>query len=631
LHPPVSLAKQELAHRGATPNDRHQQRCLAAAARPVSVQERWVGGAGARVVTLRSDTAQSKNLEGNVTFQNSCVRPYRFELYRKTRRPAEAARLGVLSFILLAAVVPLHAQQGLPIVQQPGGGTGPSPIVVDASQYWTAGGDACKAIQNAIGQMQTVKNGVVDARAITGDVPCAVNMFGTSNPTGKLLLGNVTIHAQVPQVQPSKFQVEGVGWSPDVSANTRIVACVMGDSNCNNQVLSPKILWCWGAGGACSSSTNNGISFGALTQHITFDCAGLSGCTDMQAYWVQEGTGCWHCQFWGWYNAGIGLDVCDGVNSPGKGSCQNSSFLDIFASLSATVTCTTTAIPIRVNSGGSIGPKFIKQVTVDASKCSVNLPNQTPYDSFRFSSQDTTLEQVLVGQGTVVGLRVGGDSAVTNVTINNVQAGSVSTDSTGTQCLSQTGATTVLLDSANAISNATLLSIGALGPGNPPGNPSSTPPTNIIVDCANSNVIPRTLPDLSVAQYTLGPVGKFTFGTSSSERAQVSLLNQNSSISSTTLFTPTSAAGTYVLALCLWIQTTAHLPAASVTASVSSSNGTVTISDSTAAVSFASPPLHSCVVTSEHIVSGTPVTYSTAIGSGAVGTYGLDIVETQVQ
>jgi hypothetical protein len=153
-------------------------------------------------------------LEGNVTFQNSCVRPYRFELYRKTRRPAEAARLGVLSFILLAAVVPLHAQQGLPIVQQPGGGTGPSPIVVDASQYWTAGGDACKAIQNAIGQMQTVKNGVVDARAITGDVPCAVNMFGTSNPTGKLLLGNVTIHAQVPQVQPSKFQVEGVGWSP---------------------------------------------------------------------------------------------------------------------------------------------------------------------------------------------------------------------------------------------------------------------------------------------------------------------------------------------------------------------------------------------------------------------------------
>jgi hypothetical protein len=384
-----------------------------------------------------------------------------------------------------------------------------SPIFVDATQFTSGAPDVCKQINNAIALGGN--GGVVDARGFIGDQKCASNMFPSNNPTGKLLLGNVTIHSQVSQVQPSKFQVEGVGWSPDVSANTHIVACTGTDTHCTGS-LSPAILWCWGAGGACSSSTNKGISFGALTQHITFDCAGLSGCTAMQAYWVQEGTGCWHCQFWGWYNGGIGLDVCDGFLSPGKGSCQNSSFFDLFASLPAAVVCTTTAVPIRVNSGGSIGPKFIKEVTVDASKCSPNLPNQTPYDSFRFSSQNTTLEQVLVGQGTVVGLRVGGDSAVTNVTINNVQDGTVSTDSTGTQCLSQTGATTVLLDSANTIKNTTLLSIGTLGPGNPP---TTTPPTNIIVDCTNGNVLPRN-PDVAVAQYTLGPTGLVVFTSSSS-------------------------------------------------------------------------------------------------------------------
>ena len=177
--------------------------------------------------------------------------------------------------------------------------------------------------------------------------------------------------------------------------------------------------------------------------------------------------------------------------------------------------CKTNAVPIRVNSGGSVGPKFIKQVTVDASKCSVVGGNQTPYDSFRFSSQNTTLENVLVGQGTIVGLRVGGDSAVVNVTINNIQDGTVSTNSSGSQCLSQTGATTVLLDSAHAITNATLLSIGTIGPGNPSGSPTATPPTNIIVDCNNGNVIPRSTSELAVAQYTLGPSGLVGFTSSS--------------------------------------------------------------------------------------------------------------------
>jgi hypothetical protein len=123
-------------------------------------------------------------------------------------------------FICLVALASpqLQAQQGLPIVQQTGiaGSNGPSPMLVDAKQFLGgASGDACGAINAAILQMETVKNGVVDARGITGDVPCAFNMFGTGNPTGKLLLGNVVIHARVTQVQPPLFQVEGTGWAID--------------------------------------------------------------------------------------------------------------------------------------------------------------------------------------------------------------------------------------------------------------------------------------------------------------------------------------------------------------------------------------------------------------------------------
>jgi hypothetical protein len=74
------------------------------------------------------------------------------------------------------------------------------------------------------------------------------------------------------------------------------------------------------------------------------------------------------------------------------------------------------------------------------------------------------------------------------------------------------------------------------------------------------------------------------------------------------------------------------IPIPTVTASVSYNNGTIATSDSTPAVSFGSTSNRSCTVISQHIVSGTAVTYSTSIaGTIGTGTYGLDIVETQVQ
>jgi hypothetical protein len=42
---------------------------------------------------------------------------------------------------------------------------------------------------------------------------------------------------------------------------------------------------------------------------MTFDCNGVLDCVAMQAVYVQEGSGCWHCVFHGWYNAGVSLDI----------------------------------------------------------------------------------------------------------------------------------------------------------------------------------------------------------------------------------------------------------------------------------------------------------------------------------
>lgn len=206
-----------------------------------------------------------------------------------------------------------------------------SPIFLDATQFATTS-DACAAINAAIVQMNTTtKNGVVDARGFTGPLKCASNMF-PSNATGKLLLGNVVLNVSVTQVQPSKFQVEGTGWAiSGTPSNTVIQACAAVTLLCPNVLagvgMLPPVLWCWGHGGGCSNAGNPGISFGSLTQFMSFDCSAVTNCVDMQAFYVQEGSGCWHCQFHGWYNSGVGLDICGGF----KGACQNSSFMDLFA------------------------------------------------------------------------------------------------------------------------------------------------------------------------------------------------------------------------------------------------------------------------------------------------------------
>jgi hypothetical protein len=166
-------------------------------------------------------------------------------------------------------------------------------------------------------------------------------------------------------------------------------------------------------------------------------------------------------------------------------------------------------LPIIVNSGGYPGPKFIKGVTVDTGHNCNNGSNPYPYDTFRFSSEETLLEDVLVCQKSSIGLRVGSDGPVNAVTIRGVQSG---------QCFKQQGVggslcsgdgldttATVVLDGnpSRPITNTTLISISAITTGNA---------NDIIQDCSNNITIKNGAPN-AVAQYTLGPTGKVYFNT----------------------------------------------------------------------------------------------------------------------
>jgi len=143
-----------------------------------------------------------------------------------------------------------------------------SAVILDATQFGGTGtGDACDRISQAINQLLTVANGVVDARGFTGNQYCAESMFpvqsgmGTTTiPTGKLLLGNAVFWVSSTQIQPTKFQVEGVGWTnlhngtPAVS-NTVIRACPTNHTGtpclATLTAQSPAtvpIVWCWGGG-----------------------------------------------------------------------------------------------------------------------------------------------------------------------------------------------------------------------------------------------------------------------------------------------------------------------------------------------------------------------------------------------
>jgi hypothetical protein len=424
--------------------------------------------------------------------------------------------------LFAASIPPTYAQivQGEPGVGNPGATKLiSSPIYLDATQFATTT-DVCAAIHAAIAQMNSVtNNGVVDARGFTGPQKCASNIF-PSNATGKLLLGNVVLYATVSQVQPPLFQVQGTGWAIDDNvSNTIIRACTGAGTYCSGALGSPPVLWCWGKSGSCGNGgTGDTAVFGSFTQYALFDCNGLLNCVAMQAFDTEEGSGCWHCQFHGWGNSGIGLQICTGTLS----LCQNSSFQDLYFSITPDVSgCTTSAVPIVVNTGSADngGPKFIRQVTVDAGNCT-GTGNFHPYDAIRFSALKTALEDINL-QGTTVGVRVAGDSAANSVTIDSISAGKM-VSQPGTQCGNPliTTIQAILLDSAHPVTNVSLHSIrGDLAGG------------NVIQDCSNNRTVTGTSENHSVGAYLTGPAatpasGGVAFTTSTSLGAFPSGLQQ---------------------------------------------------------------------------------------------------------
>jgi hypothetical protein len=409
-----------------------------------------------------------------------------------------------------------------------------SPVVLDATQFTgTNFNDACDKINAAITALLVApnKNGVVDARGFTGAQICQESMFPDTAagsapypqiPTGKLLLGNAVFWVTTTQVQPTKFQVEGVGWPnphaqpngtipPD--ANTIIRACpsISPPTVCQSKSLSgtPPIIWCWGAGTGYSTGGCNGggltgdIAFGSLTQYVTFDCFGLANCVDMQAYDIQEGSGCWHCAFHGWGNGGIGLQICDGT-AAGGGGCQNSSFLDLDVGIQDTTpgnTCNTTVngintVPILVNSHGNPGPRFLKGVTVSAAKCS---GTSTPTDSIRYSSEFGSLEDLLVEQGTTLGLHLGADGNVNSVAVLNVDAGPPIGNGSNPTCGAFSGTTAVWLDPLHTITNVALSAAAIVS--------NSAHAVNVLVDCKNKKHYAYDGGGHGVVQYLVNDAG----------------------------------------------------------------------------------------------------------------------------
>jgi hypothetical protein len=81
--------------------------------------------------------------------------------------------------------------------------------------------------------------------------------------------------------------------------------------------------------------------FGSFTQYLLFDCNGLPSCEAMRAFDTEEGSGCWHCQFHGWGNGGKGLHVC-----AASAMCQNSSFQDLYVSITPGVNTWRVAHPL---------------------------------------------------------------------------------------------------------------------------------------------------------------------------------------------------------------------------------------------------------------------------------------------
>lgn len=375
-------------------------------------------------------------------------------------------------------------------------------------------GDMCAQIALAFAN---APNSTIDARGFTGDQACASNMFGSSDPSGLLLLGSVIIHAQVPQVRPSRMIGRGIGWKVSTTdANTVIRACSGGstgvDATCGGVTLAnatnvarPTIV-CSGKGGVCGANT----TFGNRWEYVTFDGNGLANVTLNQDYISQESSGCQYCNFLNYGNSGIGLDV--GGGGP---KSQNASFDHLYFAIpnvgSAIATCTNAAVPIVINTGGAgnPGPRRVSDVTIDNHGCNYagGAAGVAPFpiDDIQLSGTSIHLEDIH-GEYAAVLLRVAGSATSNTLVINDISSANMQTTS-GSHAVcngldTQTSTFTVILDSANTYQNINAFGMKANSPGTA---------TYVMNDCtggANGLITSGAGESNGLALYTIGPVGK---------------------------------------------------------------------------------------------------------------------------
>jgi hypothetical protein len=178
------------------------------------------------------------------------------------RRVAIDSKGGI--FVVMIALVSLTAYMQMP---RPDHVIYPDRVIyVDGGKY------ICSdvGVNNALKALPPT-GGTVDVRGCEGTMPWASNVFsGVSAPSGKLLLGNVTVTLSAQQVPPSQWKIEGIPSTAGGEAFSRQVA------------RGTVFVW---SGAPNTAMFEIFDQFGVILDGLSFYCGTfarpIAGCTDI--------------------------------------------------------------------------------------------------------------------------------------------------------------------------------------------------------------------------------------------------------------------------------------------------------------------------------------------------------------
>ena len=375
--------------------------------------------------------------------------------------------------------------QGQPLINTTGVTYTTSPLYLDASQF--SGADACAKMTAALTQATTDGGIWVDARSLGsgGDITCANLNFVPSTATGGILLPAGIIHAQSGSLTiPPKFLAMGVGQTAGTVSGagaTVIQACKSGNATCGSTTYpSSTPLVCFGQSGSCG--TGNSPVFNSYVEQISADCNSVSGCVAFENFNGQENTYFYMVNGFNWGNAG----KCLALGGGSVGS-QNSSAEYVNCNIAASATCTTSAVPVDINTGGAAntGPRLVDNLSVTNTGCTANWPtNDILVDGIGIHLHNVHTESYS-GSGILIGSRY----ASSGIEVDGYTSGAATTSG---------GVAAATISNANASKNILVQSVKAAA--------GTNPPTDVLVDQLNSNTIVDSTED-AVALYAIGSTG----------------------------------------------------------------------------------------------------------------------------